>query len=46
MREQQPFGCCRVTWFTGPEAGRRARDYFGALKAGAIKIIRQGETPH
>jgi hypothetical protein len=37
---------CYVTPFAGPEAERRARDYFQALKTGAIKIIREGATEH
>jgi len=39
-------GACYLTWFAGPEAERRARDYFQALKSGAIKIIREGATEH
>jgi hypothetical protein len=35
-----------VTIFAGPEAKERARDYFGALKTGTVKIIREGATEH
>jgi hypothetical protein len=39
-------GAGYVTIFAGPEAERRARDYFHALKSGSIKIIREGEVSH
>jgi hypothetical protein len=39
-------GGCYVTTFAGPEAERRARDYFGAIKSGALKIVREGSTAH
>jgi hypothetical protein len=39
-------GGCYVTLFAGPEAERRARDYFQALKSGAVKIVREGATEH
>jgi hypothetical protein len=39
-------GGCYVTLFAGPEAERRARDYFNALRSGRIKIIREGATEH
>jgi hypothetical protein len=37
---------CYVTIFAGPEAKERARDYFGALKTGTVKIIREGAAEH
>jgi hypothetical protein len=33
-------GGCYVTTFNGPLAERRARDYFGALKSGQLKVLR------
>jgi hypothetical protein len=39
-------GGCYVTIFAGPACERRARDYFGALKTGAVKIIREGAVSH
>ena len=33
-------GGCYVTTFNGPMAEQRARDYFTALKAGQLKILR------
>jgi len=39
-------GGCYVTLFAGPEAERRARNYFQALKSGTIKIVREGATEH
>jgi hypothetical protein len=35
-----------VTIFAGPECERRARDYFGALKTGRLKIVRAGASSH
>jgi hypothetical protein len=35
-----------VTWFAGPKPEQRARDYFRALKTGAIKTIREGTVEH
>jgi hypothetical protein len=34
---------CYVTTFDGSLAKRRARDYFGALKAGRLKVLRGNE---
>ena len=34
-------GGCYVTTFDGPLAERRAREYFGALKAGRLKVQRE-----
>ena len=34
-------GGCYVTTFNGPLAEQRARDYFGALKAGILKVLRE-----
>jgi hypothetical protein len=34
-------GDCYVTTFNGPLAERRARDYFGALKSGRLKVLRE-----
>jgi hypothetical protein len=31
---------CYVTMFAGPQAERRARDYFNALKFGRLKTVR------
>jgi hypothetical protein len=31
-----------ITLFAGPEARRRARDYFEALNDGRLKIVRDG----
>jgi hypothetical protein len=39
-------GGCYVTIFAGPSAEQRARDYFAALKAGAIKIVREWPPTH
>jgi hypothetical protein len=39
-------GGCYVTIFAGPEAEKRARDYFGALKSGVLKIIREVPVRH
>ena len=33
-----------VTVFAGPEAEKRARDYFDALKTGRLKIIRDASS--
>ena len=35
-------GGCYVTIFAGPEAKRRARQYYDALKGGALKTITAG----
>ena len=32
-------GACYVALFAGPEAEQRAREYHGALKIGALKLI-------
>jgi hypothetical protein len=32
---------CYVTTFDGPMAEQRAREYFGALKAGRLKVLRE-----
>jgi hypothetical protein len=37
-------GGCYVTTFDGPRAEERAREYFGALKDGRLKVRR--EQPH
>jgi hypothetical protein len=37
-------GGCYVTTFDGPLAEQRARDYFGALKAGRLKVLRDPDT--
>jgi hypothetical protein len=34
-------GGCYVTTFDGPIAEQRARDYFDALKAGRLKVLRE-----
>ena len=34
-------GGCYVTTFDGPMAEQRARDYFDALKAGRLKVLRE-----
>jgi hypothetical protein len=34
-------GGCYATMFTGPEAQRRAREYFAALKIGQLRTIRE-----
>jgi hypothetical protein len=34
-------GGCYVTVFDGPMAEQRARDYFDALKAGRLKVLRE-----
>jgi hypothetical protein len=34
-------GGCYVTTFDGPLAEQRARDYFEALKAGRLKVLRE-----
>jgi hypothetical protein len=39
-------GACYVTIFAGEAAEQRARAYFGALKGGALKVIRAGPLPH
>jgi hypothetical protein len=36
-------GGCYVTTLDGPMAERRARDYFDALKAGRLKVLREIE---
>jgi hypothetical protein len=36
-------GGCYVTVFDGPMAEQRARDYFAALKAGRLKVLREIE---
>ena len=33
-------GACYVTVFAGPQAERRARDYFDALKFGRLRTVR------
>ena len=33
-------GACYVTVFAGPQAERRARDYFDALKFGRLRTLR------
>ena len=33
-------GACYVTVFAGPQAERRARDYFEALKFGRLRTVR------
>jgi hypothetical protein len=39
-------GAGYVTIFTGPDAERRARDYFQALKIGALKIVPEDPMGH
>jgi hypothetical protein len=34
-------GGCYVTTFDGPMAEQRARDYFDAIKAGRLKVLRE-----
>jgi hypothetical protein len=34
-------GGCYVTVFDGPMAEQRAREYFGALKSGRLKVLRE-----
>ena len=41
----EPDDYC-VTAFSGPGAETRARDYFAALKSGALKVIRAGPIQH
>jgi hypothetical protein len=36
-------GGCYVTTFDGPLPEQRARDYFDALKAGRLKVLRGDE---
>jgi hypothetical protein len=36
-------GGCYTTTFEGPMAEQRAREYFGALKAGRLKLLREIE---
>ena len=36
-------GGCYVTTFDGPMAEQRAREYFNALKAGRLKVLREIE---
>jgi hypothetical protein len=36
-------GGCYVTTFDGPMAEQRAREYFDALKAGRLKVLREIE---
>jgi hypothetical protein len=43
---QDDDGAMYVTVFSGPVAGRRARDYFEALKTGALKTLRDGPLEH
>jgi hypothetical protein len=43
---QDDDGACYVTIFAGPAAERRARDYFNALKTGALKTVRYGPSEH
>ena len=43
---QDDDGACYVTIFAGPVAERRARDYFEALKSGALKTVREGPLEH
>jgi hypothetical protein len=38
-------GGCYVTAFAGPEAEWRAREYFGALKTGQLRTIREMMVP-
>jgi hypothetical protein len=38
-------GGCYVTTFNGPLAEQRARDYFGALKSGQLKVHRHNDRP-
>ena len=42
---QDDDGACYVAIFAGQAAGRRARDYFNALKTGLLKTVRDG-TEH
>jgi hypothetical protein len=37
-------GGCYVATFDGPMAGRRAREYFGALKAGRLEVRRSAKA--
>jgi hypothetical protein len=39
-------GGCYVTVFGGPEAERRAREYFSALKGGQLRTIRESVVSH
>src|SRR5437899_10407834 len=39
-------GAIYVTVFSGTMAEQRARDYFGALKIGTIKTLREGPSEH
>ena len=39
-------GGCYVTAFAGPEAERRAREYFAALKNGQLRTIRESMVAH
>jgi hypothetical protein len=39
-------GVCYVTVFAGPEAERRAREYFAALKGGQLRTIREALVSH
>jgi hypothetical protein len=43
---QDDDGAMYATAFSGPVAGRRARDYFEALTAGALKTLRDGPSEH
>jgi hypothetical protein len=43
---QDDDGGCYVTIFAGPAAERRARDYFNALKTGALKTVCYGPSEH
>jgi hypothetical protein len=43
---QDDDGGCYVTMFAGQAAERRARDYFGALKTGILKTVRDGPPEH
>jgi hypothetical protein len=43
---QDDDGGCYVTIFAGPKADQRARDYFQALKTGALKAVRYGPSEH
>ena len=43
---QDDDGGCYMTIFAGPKAERRARDYFNALKTGALKTVRDGPLEH
>jgi hypothetical protein len=46
VESQDDDGACYVTILAGPSADRRARDYFNALKSGALKTVRYGPSEH